>query len=121
MSGLLLLVLAAAMLAAYHAGRHHPVGLDVADLNRRVARLERDAGRRPEPVARMGSGVKTDAVAHYEALADQVARERQVAELAARAADRAAERDRLASTAPTARVMRFPSRPIGRPRDRQNG
>ena len=117
MSGLLLLALAVAVLAAYHAGRRHPVDVRVADLDRRLTRLERAAGGRPQPVARLGSGVKADAVAHYEALADQVARERQLAELAARAA----ERDRAAGAGPSARVMRFPSRPIGQVRNRRSG
>ena len=114
MSGLLLVALAAAMVAAYHAGRRHPVDARVADLDRRLTRLER-AGGSPQPVARFGSGVKPDAVAHYEALADQVARERQLAELAARAA----ERDGI--TASGGRVMRFPSRPLGQVRNRRSG
>ncbi|HKH06467.1 MAG TPA: hypothetical protein VKA65_14965 [Acidimicrobiales bacterium] len=91
-----------------------------ADLDRRVTALERAVRRRsrsPErpaatPLAGEAAVVGVSAeppldkpatLSHYEALADQVARER-----------------RLADVEPRGRVMRFPSRPLTAAREHQD-
>jgi hypothetical protein len=91
-----------------------------ADLDRRVTALERAVRRRsrsperPSATPLVGepavAGVSAEppldkpaTVSHYEALADQVARER-----------------RLADVEPRGRVMRFPSRPLTAAREHQD-
>jgi hypothetical protein len=92
-----------------------------AALDRRVTALERNARRRTRPQQRNDRSDrpgrtaplepsvdeppldKPAAVSHYEALADQVARER-----------------RLAEVEPRGRVMRFPSRPLVVAREHQD-
>ena len=92
-----------------------------AALDRRVSALERNTRRRTRPQQRTDRSDrpsrtatldpladeppldKPAAVSHYEALADQVARER-----------------RLAEVEPRGRVMRFPSRPLAVAREHQD-